>query len=69
MIAIVNVSTNDPPVGWQDYEVRINRKVITTFKHKREDGLKVCLEKAAVAVGKQKDLDLVMLMKALEKDY
>lgn len=50
MIAIVNVSTHDDPCGVHEYEVRINREVITRFEHVREDGLAVCLRKAADAV-------------------
>lgn len=50
MIAIVNVSTHDDPCGVHEYEVRINREVITRFEHVREDGLAVCLRKAANAV-------------------
>jgi hypothetical protein len=52
MIAIVNIGPyNDPDLGgWRDYEVRINHKLITTFRHKRSDGLAGCLAKAADAV-------------------
>lgn len=50
MIAIVNVSKNPEPTGEHDYEVRINREVITTFTHMREENLSVCLRKAAEAV-------------------
>lgn len=39
MIAIVNVSPEPFPVGWHEYELRVNTKVIATFKHKREEGL------------------------------
>lgn len=53
MIAIVNVSKNVSPIGWQDYEVRINNRVITTFQHKREYGLAKCLELASKAVDKK----------------
>jgi hypothetical protein len=37
-------------MGWRDYEVKINSSVICRFRHKREDGLAVCLQKAALAV-------------------
>jgi hypothetical protein len=52
MIAIVNVGPFDDEDagGIRDYEVRINSTVITTFQHKRSDGLAVCLEKASAAV-------------------
>ncbi len=49
MIAIVNVS-KDYGKGLQTYEVRINRKVIATFKHTFGDGLAVCLHRASEAV-------------------
>lgn len=50
MIAIRNISTGSP-FGWQDYEVRINHELICTFRHKREEGLAVCLKMASAAVG------------------
>ena len=48
MIAIVNIGGGDEsnPLGERTYEVRINRDVITTFKHKRSDGLGACLLEA-----------------------
>jgi len=56
MIAIVNVGPHDDPnpLGERTYEVRINRDVVTTFKHRRGDGLATCLMKAAEAVERQK---------------
>ena len=54
MIAIVNVSENPSPFGIHDYELRINREVVAKFQHKREDGLTVCLKKAAAAAEKAK---------------
>jgi hypothetical protein len=54
MIAIVNVSIHDDPVGINDYELRINAKVISKFQHRRADGLAVCLKKAAAAAEKAK---------------
>ena len=48
MIAIVNIDGSLP--GEYRYEVRINRKYITTFEHNRPDGLAVCLKKASEAV-------------------
>ena len=52
MIAIVNIGPHDDqdPSGWRNYEVRINREVITVFRHKREHGLARCLRVAAAAV-------------------
>ena len=54
MIAIVNVSAHNSPFGWHDYELRINTKVIAIFRHKREEGLTKCLERAAEAAEKAK---------------
>jgi len=56
MIAIVNVGPyNDPdPTGVRDYEVCINSDVVATFKHRRSDGLAVCLRHAAGAVDRSK---------------
>lgn len=52
MISIVNVGPNDDPnpLGERDYEVRINRRVIATFKHRRSEGISACMEKATEAV-------------------
>jgi len=48
-VAIVNIgSDGDEHV----YEVRINRRVLFTFKHTREDGLAECLRRASVAAQK-----------------
>jgi hypothetical protein len=63
MIAIVNVSQEFDPLGVQQYEVRINKEVVTTFEHKRSDGLTVCLRKASEAVEKAKWLKLADEMK------
>ena len=61
MIAIVNVGPHDDPdpTGWRNYEVRINREVIATFRHKREHGLARCLRMAAAAVDKEKRDELL----------
>jgi hypothetical protein len=51
MIAIVNVSPDAPVTGINQYEVRINRRVIAKFEHFRHlDGLAQCLRDAADAV-------------------
>lgn len=57
MIAIVNKGPHVPedPMGWRDYEVRINQDLITRFKHRRGDGLAVCLLKASEAVKQQRE--------------
>jgi len=40
------------------YEIKINRKHITTFLHKRSDGLSKCLELASICVNPElKDND------------
>ena len=48
MIAIIN--RGGPEDGVCTYSVGINKRVLTTFKHNRKDGLAVCLRKAADAV-------------------
>lgn len=50
MIAIVNVTIDDTQ-EFDDYEIRINRKVIGEFKHKRAvGGAAQCLRDAADAL-------------------
>lgn len=49
MIAIVNVSTHEDNYGLNQYELRINSRVIAKFDHVRSEGLAVCLRKAAEA--------------------
>jgi len=49
MIAIVNVDENVRPDGPHEYELRINRRVVCTFTHNREEPLHECLLKAAIA--------------------
>ncbi len=66
MVAVINVTPKEKLNGKvHDYEVRINRSVITGFQHVRSDGLAVCLEKAAVAVRKQKQEDDLRLIELL----
>jgi len=56
MIAIVNIGSKDNDLGgWHDYELRINKRVLGKFTHKRSDGLSDCLEKAAVVARKIED--------------
>jgi hypothetical protein len=52
MIQIVNMGPHNDPdlMGERHYELRINRDVIACFRHRRGDGLEVCLRKAADAV-------------------
>jgi hypothetical protein len=54
MIAIVNVSDPYDPLGVNDYELRINHEVIARFKHRRTEGLTVCLQEAAKAAERAK---------------
>lgn len=54
MIVIVNISKHRGPWGEHEYELRINATVIATFRHKREEGLTVCLKKAAAAAERAK---------------
>jgi UDP-glucose 4-epimerase len=51
MIAIVNIGGGDAKdiLGVRDYELRINHEVITTFKHRRSEGLSKCLFEASKA--------------------
>ena len=69
MINIVNVGPHDDPdpTGWRNYEVRINREVIATFKHKRDHGLARCLRMAAAAVEDVRTRSLAQLL-ALDKN-
>ena len=66
MIAIVNVGPlDDPnPLGERTYEVRINREVIATFRHKRADGLAKCLMAASAAVEEKKWRDVERFISA-----
>lgn len=68
MIAIVNISTHPQPFGWHEYELRINAKVIATFRHKREEGLTKCLERAAEAAEKAKWMEAKAMIDALSSN-
>ena len=52
MIAIVNVDTIPRSSGPHIYELRINKEVIATFTHNREDSLEKCLQLASQAAAK-----------------
>jgi len=69
MIAIVNVGPHDDPnlLGERSYEVRINRSIIATFRHRRGDGLGACLLAAAKAVEKQKWMEVEEFISANAK--
>jgi hypothetical protein len=65
MILIQNVSTGIP-FGEQEYEVRINERVITRFTHRREDGLVKCLLAAAKAVEQARWEEAVRILQILQ---
>ena len=51
MLAIVNVTPEYKPEGVNQYEVRINRRVLARFEHERTpNGAAQCLRDAADAV-------------------
>lgn len=62
MIAIVNTGKNSSAFGLHEYELRINKSVVCTFEHKREDGLAMCLQRAAKAAEKSKWLKFAKLL-------
>ena len=49
-IVIQNISEQVQLLGWQDYEVRIDGKVVAQFGHKQEDGLASLFIEATKAV-------------------
>ena len=65
-IIIQNISPHNSPFGQHEYEVRINTQVITTFTHKREEGLTVCLRKAAAAAERSKWMETRKFMAGLD---
>ena len=67
-IIIQNISPHNSPFGQQEYEIRIDQEVITTFTHKREEGLTVCLRKAAEAVERSKWMDTSGFMARLNAE-
>lgn len=67
MLAIVNV-TKDNTQELDDYEIRINTRVIGKFKHKRTpNGAAQCLRDAADALDANPDYEIKELIKTLEK--
>lgn len=60
MIQIVNVSPEDAPItGEHDYHLKINNRVMCSFKHDRQqNGLSQCLRDAADAFDQQDDKDM-----------
>jgi len=68
MIAIVNMGPyGGDPGGERTYEVRINHRVITTFRHKRIDGLARCLLEASKAVEQKMALDAALFSRQHDK--
>lgn len=65
MIAIVNRGphNSEDPMGERTYTLAVNGDVLFEFKHRRSDGLAVCLQKAANAA---KGMDNALLDKILE---
>lgn len=61
-MAVIIRNLKGDPLGVCEYEVRINEKRITTFKHHRPAGLKACLLAAAEAVERQKWEDFWTLL-------
>lgn len=59
MIAIINQSRKQGE--YTIYNLQINKDLICTFKHRRDDGLAVCLEKAAEAARRQEMLNILMI--------
>lgn len=49
-IIIQNISDKYSKTDWQDYQVKINNKLICKFRHKASDGLSKCLQLASIAV-------------------
>ena len=62
MIAIVNITNPAKPTGVHKYELRINSKVIAEFDHTREDGLEVCLRKAADAARSARNEEILRIV-------
>lgn len=64
MLAIVNVTKEAQPLD--DYEIRINQRVIGTFQHKRSyQGAAQCLRDAANALDKARLAESAELLEAL----
>jgi len=67
MIAIVSVDPNPRIAGKHLYELRINREVITTFTHNREDDLAVLLLKASEAADMEKMSKIAAILSEVKK--
>ena len=62
MIAIINVKPAKSDDRPSTYELRINSKLVVTFKHERVAGLAECLRAAADAVESKKHEDMLRLV-------
>lgn len=76
MIGIRNISKRVRATGLHSYEVfvtvvggdrSVSARRICTFRHKREDGMAICLEKAVAAVRRAKADEFHELMKGLQE--
>jgi hypothetical protein len=61
MILIRNLGANGDtdPGGWREYELVVPGMKRLTFRHKRGDGLAVCLQRAADAANASETQDWV----------
>lgn len=66
MIAIVNITQPCESVKEHTYSLRINRREICQFDHRRENGLAACLLAAAKAVEKQKWMETAQFLDAIQ---
>lgn len=68
-VVIVNVTKGDKlydDTADHDYELRINTKHIVDFTHRRDEGLAVCLRRAADAMDKA---EIPVYSKPFRKEY
>ena len=68
-MAIIIRNIGGDLLGVCEYEVRINDRRITTFKHDRQDGLGKCLELASKAAIQQSWLDAAKALETLNADF
>jgi len=69
LIAIINMGDVDgDPGGVRTYEIRINHEVIATFRHRRSDGLAVCLRQASDAVTRRHAEDLSAILNHINQE-
>lgn len=74
MIIVCNVSEEYSRTGIQKYEVRINDTKLSSFEHNSEEGMSVCLHKAAESLknvdidAKIKDRRIAMMLELMAMD-